>query len=166
MSIYFDADEIFSVAVKIEENGERFYRRAAEMLLDPDVSRLLITLAEKEVEHKAIFSKLRKTQLESGEKIAVDPDTENEAYLKAWADGHVFNIANDPLDMLTGDESVEKILQIGIGAEKDSIVFYLGMKDAVYGDRDKAVLDRIIKEEMGHYAMLSLQLDKVRGKVN
>jgi len=166
MSIYFDADEIFTLAIKIEDNGERFYKRAATFLSDPDVCNLLTNLAEKEIEHKRLFTELRDRQKESGAKISVDPDPENETYLKAWADGHIFNTADDPLETMTGNESAEEILLMAIAAEKDSVVFYLGMKEAVYSDDDKATIDRIIKEEMGHYASLSLQLETIRGKIS
>ena len=32
----FNAAEVFNVAVKIEENGAKFYRRAAELQSDPE----------------------------------------------------------------------------------------------------------------------------------
>ena len=50
------------------------------------------------------------------------------------------------------------ILMAAIEAEKDSIVFYLGMKDAVPDDLGKSRLDAIIREEMGHVRLLSRKL--------
>jgi len=43
-------------------------------------------------------------------------------------------------------------------AEKDSIVFYLGIKEMVPEKYGKDKLDKIIKEEMGHIKLLSKEL--------
>ena len=54
--------------------------------------------------------------------------------------------------------SMREILKAAILAEKDSIVFYLGMKDLVPDKLGKDKLDEIIKEEMGHIRILSKEL--------
>jgi len=49
-------------------------------------------------------------------------------------------------------------LKAAITAEKDSIVFYLGMKEAVPENLGKGRIEKIIKEEMGHIKFLSSKL--------
>ena len=51
-----------------------------------------------------------------------------------------------------------EILKSAIEAEKDSIVFYLGMKEAVPENLGKDRIETIIKEEMGHIRVLSREL--------
>ena len=53
---------------------------------------------------------------------------------------------------------MKTILKDAIIAEKDSIIFYLGMKDAVpkYFGKDK--LDAIIMDELSHVKLLSERL--------
>jgi hypothetical protein len=41
MSFEFNADEILEMAEQIERNGARFYRKAAELVKDAAVSKLL-----------------------------------------------------------------------------------------------------------------------------
>jgi rubrerythrin len=53
---------------------------------------------------------------------------------------------------------MKEILKAAIVAEKDSIVFYLGLKDFVPDRLGKNRLDKIIKEEMGHIRILSNEL--------
>ena len=53
---------------------------------------------------------------------------------------------------------MKEILKAAIMAEKDSIVFYLGMKEMVPEGLGKAKIDIIIKEEMGHIKLLSGRL--------
>jgi rubrerythrin len=53
---------------------------------------------------------------------------------------------------------LEGILKEAITAEKDSIVFYLGMKELVPETLGKKRIDAIIKEEMSHIKLLSKEL--------
>ena len=50
---------------------------------------------------------------------------------------------------------IRRILLAAIGLEKDSIIFYLGMKELVPENLGKNRIDKIIKEEMGHIRLLS-----------
>jgi len=53
---------------------------------------------------------------------------------------------------------MEEILKEAILAEKDSIVFYLGMKEMVPENLGETKIDAIIKEEMAHIKLLSGKL--------
>lgn len=160
MSITFSADEIFEMAVELECNGGKFYRQAAEVFTEPVKQELLLTLAEMEDQHELVFKTMR-TQLSDAEKEinSFDPDDEAAMYLRAMADGHVFDVSQSPAEKLTGNESFEDILKIAIGCEKDSIVFYLGLRDLVPAKEGKDKIDAIIREEMGHISILNKQLN-------
>jgi rubrerythrin len=153
MSFDFNADEIFEVAEQIEKNGAEFYRNAAKNVEDENKKKLLLNLAIMEDEHELIFKNMRK-QLSEEEKTMTrfDPEDETSAYLRALADTRVFYEKQ-----ITGT-SIEEILKTAINAEKDSIVFYLGMKDVVPPSLGKEKLNDIIKEEMGHIRLLSNEL--------
>jgi len=61
--------------------------------------------------------------------------------------------------------ALEEIFKAAIGAEKDSIVFYLGMRDVVPPAAGKSKLDHIIQEEMSHLRTLNTELWKLsKGK--
>ena len=153
MGIDFNADEVFEIAEQIERNGARFYRTCAEKMDDSSKKELLTNLAEMEDEHEQTFKSLR-SQLTTDEKIQTtfDPEGESEKYLKALADTRVF------YEKDVDTTSMEKILKAAITAEKDSIVFYLGIKDVVPGNLGKNKIDDIIKEEMCHISLLSNEL--------
>ena len=159
MSITFNAFEIFEMAEQIERNGVKFYRKAAEIFSDRDISRTLLEFADMEAEHEETFADMRK-QLSSKQRelIAFDPENEMALYLQAMAGGHVFDLKKDMSLQLTGEESVEDVLNMAIQAEKDSIVFYLGIKEAVDKSLGQGRIDHIIKEEMGHIKLLSDKL--------
>ncbi len=153
MGYDFSADEVFQMAIQMEKNGAAFYRKAADNAGDEENKKFLLELADMEVDHEKTFSELRQ-QLTEKEKASTvfDPEGEAAMYLKALVDTRVF--FEKDIDVT----SMRDILMAAIGAEKDSIVFYLGMKDAVPDDLGKSRLDAIIKEEMGHVRLLSRKL--------
>ena len=159
MGITFNAFEIFEMAEQIERNGMKFYRKAAKGISDKDTRKMLLDLAVMEAEHEETFAGMRKQLSDEERQLMVfDPDNEIALYLQAMADGHVFDLKKDLSSELTGTESVEDILKLAIGAEKDSIVFYLGLKDFVPVRAGKDKVEAIIKEEMGHIAVLNRKM--------
>ena len=153
MSYDFSADDIFEMAVQMERNGAKFYRTAAENVADTSAKELLIGLAVMEDEHEKTFVSLR-AELSEKEKAATvfDPEGESTLYLRSLADTRVF--FEKEIDI----SSMKDILKAAIEAEKDAIVFYLGMKDLVPDKLGKDKLEIIIKEEMGHIRILSKEL--------
>ncbi len=153
MSYDFNADDIFEIAQQMERNGAAFYRDAAGSVDDSSVKEFLLEFAAMEDEHEKTFIELRK-ELTAAEKTPTvfDPNNESALYLKALADTRVF--FKKEIDTST----IEGIFKSAITAEKDSIVFYLGMKDLVPGALGKDRMDAIIREEMGHIKILSQRL--------
>jgi rubrerythrin len=149
----FNADDIFQIAEQLERNGARFYRTAAQAVKDDKIRDLLDSLAAMEVDHEKTFAQMR-SQLTAVEKAATvfDPQGEAAGYLKALADTRVF------FEKEINTSSLEAILKDAITAEKDSIVFYLGMREAVPENLGRGHLDRVIQEEMGHIRLLSKEL--------
>jgi rubrerythrin len=149
----FSADDIFEMAEQMERNGGKFYRNAAENVTAESAKKLLLELAAMEDDHEKIFADMRK-ELTASEKAttAFDPTGETALYLRALADTKVF--FEKEIDV----KSMREILKSAIEAEKDAIVFYLGMQDAVPDKLGKDKMDVIIKEEMGHIRLLSKEL--------
>lgn len=149
----FNADDIFEMAEQLERNGAKFYRIAAESMNNQDSRAFLLKLADMEDNHEKTFADMR-SELNGAEAAATvfDPQGEAGAYLRALADTRVFFEKEiDTTDMQT-------ILKDAITAEKDSIVFYLGMRDAVPESLGRHRLDDVIKEEMDHIRLLSREL--------
>ena len=149
----FNADDMFEIAEQLERNGAKFYRDAARAVTGDQDRALLNQLADMEDDHEKTFTRMR-AELSAKEKspTVFDPNGEAALYLRALADTRVF------YDKQIDTSSMEAILKDAITAEKDSIVFYLGMREAVPGDLGRERLDAIIKEEMGHIRLLSKEL--------
>ncbi len=157
MSYDFNADDIFEMAQQLERNGAIFYRAAAGKVQDESSRDFLLKLAAMEDDHEKTFAKMQE-ELKAGEKkpTIFDPDAESLHYLQALADTRVFFEKN------IDTSSMEAILKDAITAEKDSIVFYLGMRDMVPEKLGRGRLDDVIKEEMEHIRLLSRELLALR----
>lgn len=158
----FNAAEVFNVAVRIEENGAKFYRKAAELQSDPENKNFLEKLAAMEDTHKSTFKKMSGdlTEAEKTQQV-FDPEGEAEKYLAAMADTHGGEGSPSAADKLTGSETMEEILKIAIGLEKESILFYLGIKDMVPPKFGQEKVDAIIEEERRHVIQLNGFLKKM-----
>jgi rubrerythrin len=108
----------------------------------------VLEIADEET-FKAMRAELSAKEKES---TVFDPDGEAAMYLRALADTRVF--FEKEIDVT----SMRAILKSAITAEKDSIVFYLGIKEAVDESLGQGRIDHIIKEEMGHIKLLSGKL--------
>ncbi len=163
MSVVFNADEVFAVAEQIERNGAAFYRKAAENFSDERIKKILLGLAAMEDGHIEIFHNMR-NELSDDEKQATtfDPEGQIDEYLKVMAGGYVFKINVDPADLVKPDSTLTNVLDTAIEMEKDSIVFYLGVKEMVPERLGKNKIDALIKEEMRHLALLSREKSAIK----
>ena len=149
----FNAYDIFEIAKQIEINGAKFYREAANRVDEDAHKQFLLGLAEMEDSHERIFEDMQK-ELGESETAAMtfDPNDENALYLKALSDTRVFFEKDQP------EATMKGILTSAIAAEKDSIAFYLGMKELVPEQAGRSKVDDIITEEMSHIKMLAGKL--------
>jgi rubrerythrin len=78
------------------------------------------------------------------------------------ADRHVFDVKTDPVEQLADKESARDVLRTAIGFEKDSIVFYTGLKECVSRKAGKDKVEAIIAEEMGHISAITRMLAELK----
>ena len=163
MAYDFNAAEVFDMAVRIEENGAAFYRKAADLQQNEDDKVFLNTLAKMEDRHKISFEEMKKVLSEGEQADTVfDPNDELSMYLNAMADAQGGEGDPDVLELITGKETMEEIVQIAIGLEKKSILFYVGIEDLVPDKLGREKIDEIIREEKKHIAQLNGFLNKAK----
>jgi len=162
MSVKFNAGEVFEIAEKIEENGVAFYRAAANM--HPKHAELLNKFADMEVEHKATFASMKASILGmGGDGVLNDPNGDASLYLESIAETHGGEGSMVVMRNLSGNESVEEIMDMAVQAEKKSILFYVGLKDLVPESLGRKHIDRIIGEEKQHVIILLAEKAKITG---
>jgi rubrerythrin len=159
MAITFNADEIFDIAVQIEKNASSFYKEAAKITADDATKQMLSEFSAMEAGHAQEFAGMRQelSQIDK-EPITFDPDEEAALYLKSFSEAHGWEGKSAKGIKLSGNETREEILRSALGAEKDSVAFYVGIRDIVFGKSGKEKVEKIIKEEMKHITAISSML--------
>jgi rubrerythrin len=156
MSFVFNADEIFAMAEQIEKNGAQFYRTASAQVEDAAAKDLLLKLAAMEDEHLRTFAAMKGSLPDEDKKaMTFDPNNEAGLYLASLANTKVFF----GKDIDTSD--LQGIFKAALAAEKDSILFYLGMKDLVPENLGRSEIEEIIQEEMRHIRILGEKLSSL-----
>ncbi|MDD5044420.1 MAG: ferritin family protein [Candidatus Omnitrophica bacterium] len=152
----FDASEVFNFAIRIEENGEKFYRLMSEKFKGGNLRDTFNFLADEEVKHKEIFAGFLKNRelYEPAESFT----GEYLEYLRSYADGHIFTKENAAYLASGKIDSEKHALQFAQDREIDSILYYLEAKNLVR-DSQKQAIDKIVEEERRHYLKL-LQIKK------
>lgn len=164
MSIVFNADEVFEMAVDIEQNGVEFYEKAAKASADPDSQKMFTDFSAMEAEHAKTFAQMRKELAqEDKEPMTYDPYEETVLYLQSMATAHGWEGKAKAGDEFTGNESPEEIIDRALAAEKHSVAFYVGIKDIVFGKSGKEKVETIIREEMQHIRTLNSRLADLKG---
>jgi rubrerythrin len=154
MFVFGSAEDVFTMAIRIEENGSNFYSLAAARAANPTARDLFRDLAAMEEGHVRAFKTLRSELSNSLSPLVWDPEGLAESYLQAAADTHIFTVeaANERLEK---DMSAQQVLETAMQFEKDSVAFFVGMKEILPDPNGKAEIDKLIKAEMDHIRMLS-----------
>jgi len=159
MPALLNADEVFAIAVQIEDNAAAYYRRAAELQSDSASAETLKRLAAMEEDHKATFAAYRKEASAAGRSEPLSGD--GGLFLAAIASGYPVEGSPSKADELTGNESMKEIVGAAVELEKKGILFYLGIKDAIDDASDIAKIEKIINDEKAHVVTLLDELKKL-----
>ena len=152
MSISFSGSELINIAIGIERRGIAFYdimAKSSENAATRDVFQYLTNM---ERAHIQIFQSI----LTEADKYQISETYAGEyaTYLQALVDSVVFTDDMVTSEMATQADSDIEALELAIGAEKDSILFYYEMKD-IMPKRAQPTVDKIITEEKSHLRQLS-----------
>ena len=151
MGNIFAGSEIVELGIQIEKNGRDFYAVLSEKSKNPKSGEVFKYLRGEEEKHIKVFQGiLDKTQ--SYEPAGLDAD-EYFAYMQALAGEYVFTQKDKGREIAQRITSDKEAVDLGIGFEKDSIVFYEGMKRTV-PDYDAKIVDELIAQEQNHLKQL------------
>jgi len=149
--VLFTASDVMQFAVRMEEDGGRFYREAADRSEKLEVKELFNSLASEEADHKKIFEDFlsKATLIEPREEYP----GEYMAYLHDYIDGKIF-VALDKKSAKSESGNVAKALEFAMGREMEAIHYYQELKAFVPAD-DRKIIDQIIEVERKHFMQLS-----------
>ena len=146
MTKILDVSEIYQFAIRIEENGIKFYSEFAKKTKNKKIKDLFSALSYAEVEHKKTFEKML-SEIEKYEPQEAYPE-EYFSYLKAYADGLIFDL-KQLKEQQNKLKTTTQILDFAIQREKDSILYYQEIKNLI-SEKQQKELEKIINEERKH----------------
>lgn len=159
----FNAGEVFRIALKIEEDGKLFYDTAQDKIDNNEVIELFKALSLAEVQHREYFASLLAKLPDSAKSNTVwDPDGEMDRYLASVAGMHVFHKDDSVEQKVASIKSEEDAIKLALDFEKDSIVFFLSIKQQTEETRGREMIDTLIYEELAHHKRLTLELLKLK----
>ena len=145
----FSIREIIDIAIKIEKNGESFYRDAMEKISNPALKQVFLFLADQEHEHAQWFEKLKhKTKTAEGNRKVAEI---GEVMLQNLVGDQTFSLDDANLSEL---DTVESLIELAIELEEDTILFYQMLQAFIEDSDTLAGLNEIIAEENRHIEML------------
>ena len=148
----FTGSEIVEFGIQIEKNGRDFYKTLINQSKNQKAKDTFKYLAGEEEKHIAVFQEIlnRVGKYEPPESYP----GEYFAYMSSLASEHVFTQKDKGKELAKNIASDKEAIDSGIGFEKDSIIFYEGMKKVVL-EHDHKVIDELIMQEQSHLRQLS-----------
>lgn len=148
-------DEIVEIATRLEESGEAFYNAAAEQATTADIKVLFEELAVQEQYHRRAFQQMGRDVVE----VALSPEQwdQFQAYTTALLQQSFFAKPEGALEQATVAKDEREALQAALDFEKETLLFFHELRDAVKGP-GRQVVERIIGEEKRHIQRLSSML--------
>ena len=145
----FSLVEVIAIAVQLEKNGEKTYRKALETSENTALNDLLQWMAEEERAHAEQFSQLQ-------EKLADDEENRlakkmSDSLVENFIKGQTFSLEEVDFSAL---KNAEELINTFVEFEKDTILFYGMLKSFMLDENIIRQLEGIIAEEEIHVKKL------------
>jgi rubrerythrin len=133
--------DVYEFAIKMEQDGEQFYRKAAAQARDQGIRRILSLLADDEVKHCNTLKQMREAAPVQMAETAVLTHARN---IFAQMQGQVPNLGGIQTDVYRQAQEIERRSQ----------EFYQEKAEQVSDPSHWALFGRIAEEERRHFFLL------------
>lgn len=152
----FTITDIKNIAVQIELNGEKSYRKASLVVEDPTISATFERMADDEKNHADWFSKITSTKELTEEQREMEAVGKN--LLQEMVKDRTFSMDSASLKKV---ENMEELLNESRGFEEDTILFYEMLSGFIEDQSTLDQLNEIIDEEKRHIQELESMFQQV-----
>jgi rubrerythrin len=133
--------DIYEYAMKMEKDGEQFYREIASQTANPGLTKILTMLADAEVKHYKLFENMKKNDKVGMPDSPILNDVKN--IFIEMREKKQFKVDGSQIDLYKKAQ----------GIEKQTRDFYLDKAEEVVPGQKKIFL-KIAEEEKRHYLIL------------
>lgn len=148
MTKLFYLSEIVKFAIEKEQESIDLYNLLATQVNDDKVKDIFQKLVQEETKHKAYYSDML-----SGIKQEQSPGVKEDAEYQAYMEALITSSRTVPTPSSADMQNVSKVLDYAIAREKDSVLFYSGLKNFIPASAHDHI-DIIIHEEERHAAII------------
>lgn len=134
---------VYEYAMKVEKDGEAYYRDLASKSPNNGLKRIFTMLADEEVKHYNVFKNMMKKADINLDKLDIITDTKT-----------IFEtLTNEKNNINFSDEQVQYYKE-AIKKEENSHQFYIDKSKELDDEKEKAIFIRIAEEETKHKKVL------------
>ncbi len=139
------------IAIRMEEEGIRFYSKAAEQAEHPLAKKMFASLVKDEERHRAIFQEMAEQE---GVRPSRADELEESSPAKRIQSIFKGATAKARKSFQSTDEVVQAI-DFALGMEQKAYFFYAGAAKAMADAQEKEILLKIAEEENEHFRILN-----------
>ena len=138
--------DVYEFAIKMEQDGEQFYRRAASQTRDQGIKRIFNLLADDEGKHAGTVRQMQQAAPVQMAETAILTDAKN---VFAQMQGQPFSLERPQIDVYRQAQEIER----------KSIEFYENKATQVVDPAHRALFGKIAEEERRHFFLLEHIID-------
>lgn len=160
MATQYSAPEVMEMAVQTEKGGKLFYETVAGATTDAGLKNLFGFLAGEESKHVVAFEDIARTiRVAPGE----EPYNWEEVvpYLRSVTESRYFLGSGNALALAKAATTPIEALRSAMAFEKETLVFYVQLRDMV-GEQNRPAVDKLINEEKAHVRRLAGVIEALR----
>jgi len=135
---------VYEYAMKVEKEGEQYYKELADKTDDIGLKSILTMLADEEVKHYVVFDKMNKKQI-----IPTQPQVDVFSCAKT-----IFEKMREENQTASFSEDQIDFYKSALRSEENSYKFYIEKALMLEDEEEKAVFMRIAEEERQHMVLL------------
>lgn len=134
---------VYEYAMKVEKEGESYYREMASAATNSGLKRIFTMLADEEVKHYNVFKNMMKKEDMNLEDLDLITDTQT-----------IFQTLNEEKENVTFDAEQIQFYKDAIAREEDSHNFYAEKANELDNEKQKKIFLHVAKEEIKHKQIL------------
>jgi len=145
--------ELFAFAMKMEKDGEQYYRDLSSKTKNDGLKVILTMMADAEVKH---YNVLKEMSEEAGQPVFAEDTVLKDAknvFQQMQENRHGIDMSNEM--------SYVALYKEALDIESRSKEFYLEKADAVQGQEQKEIFLRLAEEEKRHMVLINTIIDFV-----
>ncbi|MDD9302106.1 MAG: ferritin family protein [Desulfobacter sp.] len=151
----FTLNDLFDIALKMEENGKAVYCRAMKKTEKKDLQTLLKWMADEEDSHRSWFQdQKRRLPKDGGDLEVMLPDV-----LKEMMGENTLSLDEVAFSKINTQAQMIKTF---IMFENDTILFYEFLETFIESGSSREGLNKIIQEETAHVEKLNTMIESVQ----